>query len=69
MDDNHLSHSTWDCKYHLVWCPKYRFQILKGDVGKSMQEIEGLDLPVLGPAVEHEENRPSASLPEATDDT
>lgn len=38
-DFKRLAHAVWDCKYHLVWCPKYRFQILKGDVGKSMQEI------------------------------
>jgi putative transposase len=26
---------------HLVWRPKYRFQILRGDVGKSMRAIIG----------------------------
>lgn len=40
---------------------------VQGIAGKSMPEVEGLDLPALGPAVEHEENRPPASLPEATD--
>lgn len=20
-----LAHAVWDCKYHVVWCPKYRF--------------------------------------------
>ena len=34
-----LSHAVWDCKYHVVWCPKYRFRILKGDVAKSMRAI------------------------------
>ena len=34
-----LSHTVWDCKYHVVWCPKYRFRILKGDVAKSMRAI------------------------------
>jgi hypothetical protein len=19
-----LAHATWECKYHLVWCPRYR---------------------------------------------
>ena len=33
------SHAVWDCKYHLVWCPKYRFQILTGEVGRSMRAI------------------------------
>ena len=34
-----LAHAVWDCKYHIVWCPKYRFRILKGDVAKSVIEI------------------------------
>ncbi len=25
-----LSHSLWQCTYHVVFCPKYRYQILKG---------------------------------------
>ena len=38
-DFKKIAHAVWDCKYHLVWCPKCRFQILKGEVGKSMREI------------------------------
>ena len=34
-----LAHVIWDCKYHVVWCPKYRFRILKGDIAKSVREI------------------------------
>ena len=34
-----LSHAVWDCKYHVVWCPKYRFRILKGEVAKSLRTI------------------------------
>ncbi len=34
-----LSHVVWDCKYHVVWCPKYRFRVLKGDIAKSIREI------------------------------
>lgn len=34
-----LTHAIWECKYHLVWCPKYRFRILKGEVGKSVRDI------------------------------
>ncbi len=36
---NKLAHVVWDCKYHVVWCPKYRFRILKGDIAKSIREI------------------------------
>lgn len=38
-DFKRLAHAVWDCKYHLVWCPKYRFQILNGEVGTSMRQI------------------------------
>ena len=36
-----LSHAVWECKYHLVWCPKYRYRVLGGDVGTSVSEIMG----------------------------
>ena len=38
-DIKKLSHVAWECKYHLVWCPKYRFRILKGEVGRSVRDI------------------------------
>ena len=34
-----LEHAVWQCKYHVVWCPKYRFRILRGEVGKSVRDI------------------------------
>jgi len=34
-----LSHALWQCKYHIVWCPKYRFRILEGVVGKTVQYL------------------------------
>lgn len=34
-----LAHATYECKYHLVWCPKYRFRILTGDVGQSVRDL------------------------------
>lgn len=44
MDDNHsLSHSKWNCKYHIVFAPKYRRQIIygqiKADIGKILQQL------------------------------
>ena len=36
---NRLAHAVWECKYHIVWCPKYRFKILTGDVGNSVRDI------------------------------
>ena len=26
-----LSHSIWDCKYHIIWVPKYRRKVLYGE--------------------------------------
>ncbi len=28
-----LSHTIYECKYHIVFCPKYRFRILEGSIG------------------------------------
>ena len=43
MDKNSLSHTTWECKYHIVFAPKYRRQIiygrLKADIGKILREL------------------------------
>jgi putative transposase len=38
-DFKRLAHAVWQCKYHIVWCAKYRFRILKGEVGKSIRDI------------------------------
>ena len=34
-----LAHAVWQCKYHVVWCPKYRYQILRGELGKTVRDI------------------------------
>ena len=42
-DVNSLSHSSWRCKYHIVFAPKYRRQAIygeiKADVGKILREL------------------------------
>ena len=38
-DFNRLAHAVWECKYHVVWCPKYRFRILKGDLARTVRDI------------------------------
>ena len=38
-DFKRLAHAVWQCKYHVVWCPKYRFRILEGAIGKSLRDI------------------------------
>ncbi len=32
-----LSHTIWHCKYHIVWTPKYRYRILKGDIKNEVE--------------------------------
>ena len=34
-----LAHAVWQCKYHVVWCPKYRFRILKDEIGLSIRDV------------------------------
>ena len=34
-----LSHSVWDCKYHIVWCPKYRFRVMEGKVRYYVRDV------------------------------
>ena len=42
-DVRSLSHSKWRCKYHIVFAPKYRRQVIygkiKADVGKILREL------------------------------
>ena len=34
-----LSHTKWDCKYHVVWIPKYRRKMLYGELRKNLGEV------------------------------
>ena len=38
-DKESLAHTTWNCKYHIVFAPKYRRQIIYGKYKKSIGEI------------------------------
>ena len=42
-DVKSLSHSKWRCKYHIVFAPKYRRQIIYGrihvDIGKILRDL------------------------------
>ena len=42
-DTNSLSHSKWNCKYHIVFAPKYRRQVvygkIKADIGKILRQL------------------------------
>ena len=36
---NKLSHSVWECKYHVVFTPKYRKKILYGRLREYLGEV------------------------------
>ena len=33
-----LSHSLYECKYHIVFCPKYRYRIMKEAIGEYVRQ-------------------------------
>ena len=35
-DINSLAHSTWNCKYHIVFAPKYRRMAIYGEIRKDI---------------------------------
>ena len=34
-----LSHTVWECKYHVVWIPKYRRKALYGQLRQFLGEV------------------------------
>lgn len=38
-NDQSLSHTKWDCKYHIIWIPKYRKKAIFADLRKYLGEI------------------------------
>ena len=43
QDNNSLTHTKWNCKYHVVFAPKYRRQVIYGkikeDIGKILRDL------------------------------
>lgn len=39
MSYQNLSHSTWDCTYHVVFIPKYRKKKLYGDIRRFLGSV------------------------------
>ena len=41
--NNSLAHTTWNCKYHIVFAPKYRrkvfYQEKRAAIGKILREL------------------------------
>ena len=38
-NNNSLSHTTWDCKYHIVFAPKYRREVAYGKLREDIRNI------------------------------
>ena len=42
-DENSLSHTRWNCKYHIVFAPKYRRKVIYGkikkDIGAALRKL------------------------------
>jgi len=38
-DSQSLCHTVWDCKYHVVWIPKYRKKVLYGKLRKELGPV------------------------------
>ena len=49
-DVQSLNHTKWECKYHVVWIPKYRKRALYGSIKKQL-------VPVLGELARQKECR------------
>lgn len=39
MDTNSLSHTKWNCKYHVVFAPKYKRQVIYGKLRLEIEKI------------------------------
>lgn len=43
MDNNNLAHTKWNFKYHIVFAPKYRRQVIyrkiKADIGQILRKL------------------------------
>ena len=45
MDDNSISHTRWNCTYHIIFIPKYRrkaiYGKIRGDIGQILRQLCG----------------------------
>jgi len=56
-----LAHSLYECKYHIVFCPKYRYKILQEEVAKYVSkqvnrlsdQKDGIDVLEVNVQVDH----------------
>lgn len=60
MDSNSLSHTKWNCKYHIVFAPKYRRKEIygekKSEIGKILRQLcewKGVEIIEANACVDH----------------
>lgn len=60
MDKDTLAHTRWNCKYHIVFAPKYRRQIIYGKIKVSVGTIlrklcerKGVDIITASACIDH----------------
>ena len=60
LDNNKLSHTTWECKYHVVWIPKKRRKVIYGslrrEIGiiiRKLCEYKGIQIISANACVDH----------------
>ena len=63
-----MRHAVYDTRYHLVWIPKYRKWILRGDVQRSVEELfreimENMEIEVMEMEVAKEHVHLFVSIP------
>ena len=39
MTNNSLAHTTWECKYYVVYMRQVIYEKLKADIGKMLREL------------------------------
>ena len=39
LDTESLAHTRWNCKYHIVFAPKYRRQVIYGKIKQDIGQI------------------------------
>ena len=63
-----LRHAVYDTRYHMVWIPKYRKWILRGDIKRSVEELfreimENMEIEVMEMEVAKEHIHLFVSIP------
>ena len=44
LDTDSLAHTKWNCKYHIVFAPKYRRQIIYGKMLRKLCEYKQIEI-------------------------